>query len=50
MRMARRMLAAVLSVFLLIGVSVPCCAGADGALKIGDGDGFLLKSLEIVDA
>ena len=49
MRMARRMLAAFLSVFLL-GGSVPCCAGADGALKIGDGDGFLLKSLEIVDS
>lgn len=50
MRMARQMLATVLSVFLLIGGSVPCCAGADAALKIGDGDGFLLKSLEIVDA
>ena len=50
MRMVRRMLAAFLSVFLLIGVSVSSCAGADGALKIGDGDVFLLKSLEIVDA
>ena len=44
------MRAAALSVFLLIGVSVSSCAGADGALKIGDGDVFLLKSLEIVDA
>ena len=50
MRMVRRMLAVFLSVFLLIGVSALGCAGADGALKIGDGDGFLLKSLEIVDA
>ena len=50
MRMVRRMIAAVLSVFLLIGGSVCGCAGADGSLKIGDGDGFLLKSLEIVDA
>ena len=50
MRMVRRMLAAALSVVLLIGGSAPCCARADGALKIGDGDGFLLKSLEIVDA
>lgn len=50
MRMVRRMLAVALSVLMLIGGSVPCCAGADGALKIGDGDGFLLKSLEIVDA
>ena len=50
MRMVRRMLAAFLAVFLLIGVSAPGCAVADGALKIGDGDGFLLKSLEIVDA
>ena len=50
MRMVRRMIAVALSVFLLIGGSVCGCACADGALKIGDGDGFLLKSLEIVDA
>lgn len=50
MRMVRRMLAVVLAVFLLIGGSALGCAGADAALKIGDGDGFLLKSLEIVDA
>ena len=50
MCMARRLLAVFLPVILLIGVSVCGCAGADGALKIGDGDGFLLKSLEIVDA
>ena len=49
MCMVRRMLAVFLSVVLLIGVSGYCYAGADGALKIGDGDGFLLKGLEIVD-
>ena len=50
MSMAKRFMAALLSLFLIVGIQGGESAWADGALKIGDGNGFLLKSTEIIEA
>ncbi len=50
MSLAKRFMAAFLSLFLIVGIQGGESAWADGALKIGDGNGFLLKSTEIIEA
>ena len=49
MSVAKRFAVAFLSVCLMIGLQVGGRACADNVLKIGDGDGFLLKCTEIIE-